>query len=253
MKKMLCMLFAVLLGALMILPAAALTGSPSSDVEFHSITLIDNANLLSENEKVLIADAIRQAKAHHNDQYYFCILTENYRVESKSALSSLVDLNVLKDAVILTIAYVNGEYSYYLFTLGETYDLISNAEVDAILDDPDVFFNLKSGNICEGTLAFIDITDDKLSADDMPMAQTTNFALIFIVSAIVALICCGVVVARYKMKLKPTNYPLDRFAKLNLTERQDNFVGSYITKTHVNNNSSGRSGGGRSGGGRGGR
>ena len=57
----------------------------------------------------------------------------------------------------------------------------------------------------------------------------------------------------YRKKQHGDSYPLDRYAKLHLTDAQDRFVGSYITRTRVQSNSGGGGGGGSRGGHRGGR
>ena len=56
----------------------------------------------------------------------------------------------------------------------------------------------------------------------------------------------------YRKKQHGESYPLDRYAKLQLTEAEDRFVGSFVTRTRVQSSSSG-GGGGSHGGHRGGR
>jgi len=56
------------------------------------------------------------------------------------------------------------------------------------------------------------------------------------------------VIIKYKTKQKSVSYPIDKYAKLKLSEKQDIFIGSSISKVRVQS-SSGGSRGGRSGGG----
>ena len=62
---------------------------------------------------------------------------------------------------------------------------------------------------------------------------------------IIALAICGGVVYSYKKKKASVDYPLDQYAKLNLTKSNDNFVREYTTRTYCPR-SNGNSGGGGS-------
>ena len=44
----------------------------------------------------------------------------------------------------------------------------------------------------------------------------------------------------YRRKKRGSSYPLDRYAKLNLTLREDRFVGSFVTRTRIQSNNSPR-------------
>ncbi len=71
-----------------------------------------------------------------------------------------------------------------------------------------------------------------------------------VISAVIALAVRGSVVAAYRKKRASVDYPLDRFAKLELTHESDSFVREYTTRTYSpRSSSSGGSGGGRHGGG----
>ena len=48
----------------------------------------------------------------------------------------------------------------------------------------------------------------------------------------------------YKMKKKSVDYPLDRYAKLDLTHQSDRFVREYVTRTYSPRSSGGGGGGG---------
>ena len=57
------------------------------------------------------------------------------------------------DLILLIIT----AHTYYdLYTYGKADSLIKGTEVDPILDDPDVFYNLKGGKPFDGTMAFIE-------------------------------------------------------------------------------------------------
>ena len=67
---------------------------------------------------------------------------------------------------------------------------------------------------------------------------------------VIALAVCGGVVASYKKKRASVDYPLDQYAKLDLTLDRDRFVREHTTRTYVpRSNGSGGGGGSRHGGG----
>lgn len=79
----------------------------------------------------------------------------------------------------------------------------------------------------------------QLSAESgIPLPTVILVAVI--VAFIVAAIACVVIIMRYKMKIKPTNYPLDKYAKLDLKESNDIFVGSYVVHRHIDNGNNGK-------------
>lgn len=57
--------------------------------------------------------------------------------------------------------------------------------------------------------------------------------LIGVIAAAVAIV---MVIRNYSMKHKPVEYPLDRFTKLDLREKQDVFLGSHVTSRTINTN-----------------
>ena len=245
--KLAAILTLIVLMTAWILPASAATYARET-------LLIDNADLLTDDEEQrLLADIVDFIEA---TDCHLAILTDTVRYDYYTT-PAVLDLLSAKDLVLLTVSYTGGQYYYYLYTYGKANSRLSDHDVNVILDADAVYDNLKGGNIYEGLEAFISKTENRTRAFALKFAY---LPAILLVSLVAAAICCGIVVARYKMKLKPTNYPLDRFAKLELTERQDIFTGSFVTKHHINTSSGGggrsgggRSGGGRSGGGRGGR
>ena len=231
-----------------ILPASATTYAEET-------LLIDHADLLTEAEEQRLVNDIMGFI--EKTDCHLTILTDTVRYDYYNT-PAVLDVISAKDLVVLTVSYTGGQYYYYLYTYGKADSRLSNGDVNAILDADAVYDNLKGGNIYDGLVAFIDKTENRVGVFSLKFEYLPT---IILVSLVAAAICCGIVAARYKMKLKPTNYPLDRFATLELTERQDIFTGSFVTKRHINTSSGGsggragggRSGGGRSGGGRGGR
>lgn len=214
--------------------------------------IIDKADMLTNDEEYRLMGRI--VEFIEKTDCHLTVITDTVPYDYYNTPAEL-DLIPAEDLILLTVFYTNSSYSYYLYTYGEAYSRLSDAEVNAILDAGTVYHNLKGGNIYDGLSAFISETQPRAARFAL---NADHIVPVLVISLIVAAICCGIVVARYKMKLKPTNYPLDKFAKLDLTEERDIFTGSFVTKRRISSSSggSGRSGGGgggRSGGGRGGR
>lgn len=163
---------------------------------------------------------------------------------------SEVGLKSGESAIILELIRSGGVYYYELYTYGDADERILDTEVDRILDNQEVYDNLKSGNFNEGIKAFCALTEKSYLGNlQEPVWKTV------LISLVLAFIIGGTVVAcvviKYKRKQKAPSYPLDRYARLSLDplDRRDEFMGSRIIKTRVNNSSGGGSGGGRRSGG----
>lgn len=154
------------------------------------------------------------------------------------------------DAVLLVVTYEYpiDTYYYNMYTYGKANYAISQKEVEYILDTYDVYHNLKGGEICEGAETFFE-----MSAKAFTGRVGAPMAVIIVVSAVISLIIAlavrGAVVAVYKKKKASVDYPLDRFARLELTHEEDHYVTEHTTRTYSPRSSGGSSGGGRHGGG----
>ena len=154
------------------------------------------------------------------------------------------------DAVLLVVTYEYpiDTYFYNMYTYGEANYAISQKEVNYILDTSDVYNNLKTGYVYEGSVAFFE-----MSATAFTGRVGAPWAVVIVISAVIALIIALAVragiVASYKKKKASVDYPLDRFAKLDLTHESDRFVREYTTRTYSPRSSSSSGGGGRHGGG----
>ena len=56
-------------------------------------------------------------------------------------------------------------------------------------------------------------------------------------AVVVAAVFVVVVILKYKMKIGQTNYPLDKFARLDITGSSDQLIKTNITKTEIRTNS----------------
>ena len=151
------------------------------------------------------------------------------------------------DFVLLIVFHDTFERAWYydIKTFGSADRALSNREIDLILDDPEVYDNLKTGRIYEGLCGFMPLVADYMLTDaKAPLGPHIAFSVIGAV--IIAGIAVLVVVLKYRMKVKPTNYPLDQYATLKPGRAQDIFLGSSVT-SHTVSSSGGSGGSGHSG------
>lgn len=160
---------------------------------------------------------------------------------------------IQQDNLVLLIIDVSDNYEthYDIYTYGNSFNKITDAEIDRILYHNDVYDNLKSNNFLEGTLAFLKHSKTAYNGH-LPMKPGSIVLISVLSGTIVSAIVCAAVFAKYKTKLKSTSYPIDKYAKLNLREKSDIFLGSSVTRVRVQSSSSGHSSRGGGGGHRGG-
>lgn len=247
MKKLIIISLSLLLVAAFMLPAAA-----------QSAGIIDGASLLTPAEIGRISAAAVDANG-------LCFYLVTQRVSSRddipsdNRMESICGITQNDAAVVLLISVVGSSYYYDMYTYNDADDMFSNSDVDTVLDAPLVYNNLKTGNIEAGALAFFgECSKISTTYAEKQAAKERRAPLVAVILGVVlgALAGGGAVLGvflYYRKKQHGDSYPLDRYAKLHLTDAQDRFVGSYITRTRVQSNSGGGGGGGSRGGHRGGR
>ncbi len=229
-KKLSAVLFvAALLISLFVLPSSA-----------DSPRVVDQVGMFTDSELDELNTAIAEAEAASGVKFF---VVTSYEYYYNSEMPVVCGLDEYDDFCALLI---EDDLTYTLYTYGLAYDRISDSEADDILDDTAVYSNIKSGRVFDGAMRFLEITP---AAVEVPYGTITVVAVV--IGAIAAGITVACVVSKYKMKLRPTNYPLDQFAKLDLTHREDHFIGKHVSVVVTSSGSSG-GGGGRSGGGGGG-
>lgn len=154
------------------------------------------------------------------------------------------------DAVLLVVTYerLNDTYYYDMYTYGEANYAINEKEVNYILDDSDVYNNLKGGLVYAGCEAFFTLSAQAFTGR-VGMAWGIIIFLSAAISIGIAFAVRGAVVASYRKKHASVDYPLDRYAKLELTHESDSFVREYTNRTYSPRSSSSGGGGSRHGGG----
>ncbi|MBE6633285.1 MAG: hypothetical protein E7620_02960 [Ruminococcaceae bacterium] len=169
----------------------------------------------------------------------------------------LHEMSATEDLILLVVKqektqYANTAYYYDLYLYGMGEKRIALEEVDPLLDDPNVFQNLKAGRIDAGLKGYLNAVDGYASNEvDRPNPFLKALIWAFPVSLAAGVIACVCVKISYSMKRKSVDYPLERFAKLQLTEESDMFVGKHVTRRVISSSSGGSGGGGSRGGGRG--
>ncbi len=232
-------LFAVIFSMALLLSLTAFSVSAEGG------RVIDQVGLFTEQERAELNRAIDEAEKKSDGVRYF-IVTEKNLYADKERLMRLCGASETDDVCILSVK-ISAEYSqryYDFYTNGLATKRISDSEVDDILDDPAVFENLRYDNAAAGVLRFLEITPDAIAVPYLTIILIAVFA-----GLTGAGIAVAAVVSTYKKKMRSTNYPLDKYARLDLTGNEDQFIGKHVSVVIT---SSGGSGGGRSGGGFGG-
>lgn len=248
MKKALCFLMLALLLSLLTLPLSA-----------HSACVIDSGNLLTEQE---VQELEQSCKCVDYDIDFYVLTRQNLSSYlSNSQVRNACGISRDENAIVLLIRTHQGTFYYDMYTFGEADGIFSDSDVDDVLDAPDVYSNLKSGHLGEGALAFNSRCQNVLNSHyQQKVALHAKAPLIAVATGVgVGLLAGGItalcIVLSYRKKRHGESYPLDRYARLQLTQHQDIFVGSHVTRVRVQSASSGSRGGGFGGGGghRGGR
>ena len=239
---------ALLLAVLCLSLCPALTASAEAEAG----RVYDPAHLLSDTEESQLAALLDELSAESGVELYLATYRSKGSYDDFYGNDYCTRVQNIRgtDAVLLVVTYEYpiDTYYYNMYTYGDANYDINQKEVNYILDTYDVYDNLKGGHVYEGAVAFFE-----MSAKAFTGRVGAPMAVIVVISAVIAFIIAFAVragiVASYKKKKASVDYPLDRFAKLELTHESDRFVREYTTRTYSPRSSSGGSGGGRHGGG----
>ena len=234
--------FAAILILVLVCSTFSLTASAGSEF------VHDNSNVLTNSQEEELNAIANELFSKTQAKFYVVTVGAMY-YEGENFLYSN-GLNEYEDIVLLVINTYELPTIYYdIYTYGDAYNKITDAEIDRLVYNDQVYDNLKGGEIFEGAKAYLALGETAYSGHLRAKTST-----IIITSVIIALIAASIaviaVVISYKTKKKSANYPLDKYAKLDLTEKKDIFMGSSVSRVRIQSNSGGRSGGsGRGGGG----
>ena len=152
------------------------------------------------------------------------------------------------ELILLVVAVTYFEVYYDLYLYGDAWNKINQKERDYILDDSRVYNNLKDGDFADGLCAYASVSAQAY-AGRLGVSWKVILAGALIVGAIVGFISVKSIAASYKRQNPSQSYPLDRFAKLELTKERDRELGRFVTTTIISTGGRGGHGGGGRGGG----
>ncbi|MBQ8341775.1 MAG: TPM domain-containing protein [Clostridia bacterium] len=237
MRKSLFLCLSLLLVAALLLPISAET-HPAVP---YNIKVFDTVGFLTESEETMLA--AEAGGDTHGVAFY--LVTSRTRL-TDTRVNAICGIGA-KNAVVLVIDGTKGDYYYEMFTFNGADDLFSDGDVDDILDADSVYDNIKYGSLYTGCASFFDLCQQTI-ADEI--ASQNAFPWYAVIAGAIGGVLIGGITALcvflfYRKKRHGVSYPLDRYATLDLTDGDDRFVGSFVTRVRVQSNSSG---GGRSGG-----
>lgn len=170
--------------------ASSVDGRPGFDKR-----ISDKYDHLTASDESRINSAIREAESEVNAIFLVAVYELGKDIPSgRSIVASFGFDHNIANIVLLVIKYgvsietVGGEmkeinkHKYEMFTYGDPHRAITNREVDEILDDDDVYDNLKGGNFAAGAVAFIRgavsaIHNDTSGLDDESSTQILVISL----------------------------------------------------------------------------
>ena len=208
--------------------------------------VFDDADFLTDTEELALEEQAKVLSERCGAKFIIaCKYSSYYEGEWILQENNLSDND---DIIMLIITTSGGEYYYDLYTYGNAYSKITNVEVDRVLDNSDVYPNIKGGELYMGLSAYMICAEKAynsfLWAEFKDLLSVGAFAAIVTFALSVIMITSS-----YKKKQKSTQYPLDKYTKMDLVHSNDRYVRSAVTRVRVNSSSSGGGHGGRSGGG----
>lgn len=216
---------------------------PTASAEVPAVQ--DFAGLLTQEELQQVENAVRQAETETGCAFSVVVYRSSGANDSYYGTDFLQQNSVSRknDLVVFVITLESGVYYYDLYLYGDAARRITQSEADAILDASAVFGAIKSGQIAQGVSAFLTLCASEYnnaSATKNPYLSALPAALV--ISVIVGVGTCIGVKVSYSVKHRPVEYPLEQFAKLDLTEQNDTFTGSFVTKRIISTDSGSHSG-----------
>lgn len=239
------MCLAVLVGCFAVLPASAAAGR-----------VHDPANMLTDAEEATLAAHMDALSAQHGVELYMATYDADHLFDDEWGDEYCRKVQNLygRDAVLLIVTYdeLDRMFYYDMYTYGRANTAIRQFEVNYILDQRDVYRNIKSGRVAAGATAFFDQTA-LCFTERVGVSPWIIVAVSAVIALVIALAVCGGVKASYSKKRAKVDYPLDDYATLELTRERDSFVREYVTRAYVPRSNGGGSRHGGGGGHRGGR
>ena len=188
-----------------------------------SDAVLDGADILSASDE----EKIREGAAKVSGAEFFFVTYDSTRDGFFDGRSFLAQrgLNVDSDAVIIVVDAAGMRLEWSACLYGRTAERMTNGELDRILASA-----RSSTNVPDGALNLMSRISE---ASAFPWLDLILISVI--AGIVVGGIVCGIAAARYKMKIRPTNYPLEHYTSSELTDRQDIFINSRVSVVRVSN------------------
>lgn len=224
-----------------------------------SDTVDDQANLLSPEERTELskqADAINQKIKGQ----VFILTTNTNTEEPREFANTQLKARVGKDNNGALLLLDMNQRQIYLSTSGNMIDYVTDKRRDRLLDDVEAA--MKDGNYYQASADYLsntkDFVDDGVPSGSYRIDEKTGkvtyyksitpleFTIGLIVAAVAAIGFFISVRLRYQLKTGTYRYPYRQNAQLDLTERQDQLVNSFVTTRRIPKPSNNGGGGGGS-------
>lgn len=224
-----------------------------------SDTVDDQANLLSPEERTELskqADAINQKIKGQ----VFILTTNTNTEEPREFANTQLKARVGKDNNGALLLLDMNQRQIYLSTSGNMIDYVTDKRRDRLLDDVEAA--MKVGNYYQASADYLsnakDFVDDGVPSGSYRIDEKTGkvtyyksitpleFTIGLIVAAVAAIGFFISVRLRYQLKTGTYRYPYRQNAQLDLTERQDQLVNSFVTTRRIPKPSNNGGGGGGS-------
>ncbi|MGX7124512.1 TPM domain-containing protein [Enterococcus viikkiensis] len=244
MKKILFLLgFFVLFSPLKVLAAAN--------------TIDDQANLLSPEERTELAERADAINEKIKGEVFILTTNNNTEEPRKFADDQLRDRIGNNHNGALLLLDMN-QREIYLSTSGNMIDFVTDKRRDQLLDD--VSSAMSDGNYYQASTAYLtnikNFVDDGVPGGSYRIDENTGkityyksitpleLAIGVLVASIAAIGFFVSVRLRYQLKSGTYKYPYRQNAQLDLTERQDQLVNSFVTTRRIPRASNNNGGGG---------
>ncbi|MGP5430380.1 TPM domain-containing protein [Enterococcus malodoratus] len=224
-----------------------------------SDTVDDQANLLSPEERTELskqADAINQKIKGQ----VFILTTNTNTEEPREFANTQLKARVGKDNNGALLLLDMNQREIYLSTSGNMIDYVTDKRRDSLLDDVEAA--MKDGNYYQASADYLsnakDFVDDGVPSGSYRIDEKTGkvtyyksitpleFTIGLIVAAVAAIGFFISVRLRYQLKTGTYRYPYRQNAQLDLIERQDQLVNSFVTTRRIPKPSNNGGGGGGS-------
>jgi len=222
-----------------------------------SNTVDDQANLLSPEERNELSNQADAINKKIKGEVF--ILTTNTNTEDPETFAD----NQLRDRIgnnhngALLLLDMN-QRKIHLSTSGNMIDYITDKRLDKLLDDVEAA--MRDGDYYQASRNFLfnaqEFVDDGVPGGSYRIDEKTGkvtyyksitpieFAIGFVIAAVAAIAFFVSVRLRYQLKTGTYRYPYRQNAQLDLTERQDQLVNSFVTTRRIPKPSNNGGGGG---------